>query len=485
MFISLFTILLFTIIAILLVIFCFFLQEKTKSTESHCKELAHQKAESTNFFSLFCKSLEIIDENDNPMNSTARYIADMVEAESVCIFELHDDYLRAEGICGAFPLVHNISQYSMTKPKYILELLHKEKFKLGEGIIGEAAAAREPMLITDAANEPGMSQFPDRNKVSSMMLVPMVEDAVLTGIICVVNNRHAGSFTIEQFSRLRSICPQVVISHKMYRSYNDSKERQRLSQEVEFARQLQASLLPEEFPDTYPFQIHAHTRSSKEVSGDFYDFIMIDENRLLVVIADACGKGIPACMLMAMTRSFIRSLVEHFTTVEELMMELNKNLYRDTDEERFVTLACCLLDRRNSLIEYARAGHTELITFVHGHIRKIYPEGTALGILPCEMSKYDSICLSFAEGMGLLLFTDGITEVINSQGEEFGVARLQDEFKKSLLNGDEPEDTINNILIAVDNFSTDPDTYIDDQTMVIIRHSTTPDIEEMEDSDQS
>jgi sigma-B regulation protein RsbU (phosphoserine phosphatase) len=339
------------------------------------------------------------------------------------------------------------------------------------------------MLITDTEHTSGMGQFKG-NKVTSMMLVPMIEDAVLIGIVCVVNNRHLGVFAPEQFSRLRSICPQVVISYKMYRSYKDSKEQQRLSQEVEFARQLQASLLPEEFPDTYPFHIHAHTRSSKEVSGDFYDFIMIDENRLLVVIADACGKGIPACMLMAMTRSFIRSLVEHFTTVEALMMELNKNLYRDTDEERFVTLACCLLDRRNSLIEYARAGHTELITFVHGHIRKIYPDGTALGIFPCEMSKYDSICLCFAEGMGLLLFTDGITEVINSKGEEFGVARLQEEFKKSLLNGDEPEATIDNILDAVDKFSADPDTFVDDQTMVIIKHSIAPDNDDFDDSEQ-
>jgi serine phosphatase RsbU (regulator of sigma subunit) len=143
-----------------------------------------------------------------------------------------------------------------------------------------------------------------------------------------------------------------------------------------------------------------------------------------------------------------------------------------------------LLDRRNSLIEYARAGHTELITFVHGHIRKIYPDGTALGIFPCEMSKYDSICLCFAEGMGLLLFTDGITEVINSKGEEFGVARLQEEFKKSLLNGDEPEATIDNILDAVDKFSADPDTFVDDQTMVIIKHSIAPDNDDFDDSEQ-
>ena len=80
-----------------------------------------------------------------------------------------------------------------------------------------------------------------------------------------------------------------------------------------------------------------------------------------------------------MTRSFIRAAVDHFTTLEDMLREVNRNLYRDTDDERFVTLGCCLLDKKHGLIEYARAGHTELIYFIRNHIRRLYPDGTGVG----------------------------------------------------------------------------------------------------------
>ncbi len=95
----------------------------------------------------------------------------------------------------------------------------------------------------------------------------------------------------------------------------------------------------------------------------------IDNNRLLIIIGDACGKGIPACMLTAMTRSFARSLADNFTTLSDFLKQVNNKLHRDTDADRFITLGCCLLDRSNSLIEFGRAGHTDLVTYVHDHIR--------------------------------------------------------------------------------------------------------------------
>ncbi len=463
-------IILFAVSFSIVIFYCFYLSNKNFGLRNRIKDVMHQKAEISNFLSLFSQSLKDIDEVDNSMNTTARYIADLIEAESICIFEVSEDTLRAVGISGAFPLIHNANQYVMTKPKYILDMLRRERFHIGEGIIGEVAAARESLILEDATGDPRLAEFAGSAKISTMMVVPMVRDAILTGVICAVNNRRIGPFTPEQFSRLRFISAQVILAQNLVKVYSSLSEQQRLNQELEFARQLQASLLPESFPPWDQFVVHAVTRSSKEVSGDFYDFVEIDENRLLIVVADACGKGIPACMLMAMTRSFIRSIAPRFSSVEDLLEELNTNLFRDTDEERFVTLACCLVDKKNDLIEYARAGHTELLTFVRGHIRKIYPDGSALGILPSELAKFDSICFECGQDMTLLLFTDGITEAINSEGEEFGLERLQEGFKASLLNGDSLEQTINKILTEVDDFAADPSNHIDDQTMVIIQH---------------
>jgi serine phosphatase RsbU (regulator of sigma subunit) len=445
----------------------FYLSNKNFRLRDRIKDVLHQKAEIGNFLGLFSHNLREIEKIENSMNTTARYIADLVEAESVCIYEVQNNYLQATGISGAYPLVMSSSDYLMTKPRYLLEALRHEKVVIGNGLIGRVGEIREPLLIEEASNDYRLQNYPNANIVDSIMVVPMVHDAQLTGVICAVNNRHGGAFSPEQFSRLRFISSQVILAQNLIAVYRDLSNQQRISQELEFARQLQASLLPSSFPVWDQFVVHAFTRSSKEVNGDFYDFIEIDKNRLLIVLGDACGKGVPACMLTAMTRSFIRSSVERFDSLENFLRKINRNLFRDTDEERFVTLACCLLDRRDSLIEYARAGHTELLTYTHKHIRKIYPSGSALGILPDELASFDSICLKFVENMSMLMFSDGITEILNADNEEFGLDRLQKVFKDSRDNNDSSEETLEKIVNATLEFGVEQ---IDDQTMILINH---------------
>ncbi|MDD5698080.1 MAG: SpoIIE family protein phosphatase [Victivallaceae bacterium] len=445
----------------------FYLSNKNFRLRERIKDVLHQKAEIGNFLGLFSNNLRAIEQIENSMNTTARYIADLIEAESVCIYEVQNNYLQATGVCGAYPLITSSSDYLMTKPRYLLEALRHEKITIGNGLIGRVGEIREPLLIEDAANDYRLQNYPNVNSVTTVMVVPMVHDAMLTGVICAVNNRHSGTFSPEQFSRLRFISSQVILAQNLIAVYRDLSRQQRIDQELEFARQLQASLLPNTFPAWDQFVLHAFTRSSKEVNGDFYDFVEIDENRLLIVIGDACGKGVPACMLTAMTRSFIRSSVAHFENLENFLREINKNLFRDTDEERFVTLACCLLDRRNSLLEYARAGHTELLTYTHHHIRRIYPNGSALGILPDELAVFDSICLQFSEDMSMLLFSDGITEALNSENEEYGLERLQHEFKLSRDKNDSPGKTLERIIKSNSEFAAEQ---IDDQTMILINH---------------
>ena len=445
----------------------FYLSSKNFRLRERIKDVLHQKAEIGNFLGLFSHNLREIEKIENSMNTTARYIADLIEAESVCIYEVQNDYLQATGVCGAYPLISSASDYMMTKPRYLLEALRHEKVVIGNGLIGRVGEIREPLMIEDTSNDYRLQNYPNANSVETVMVVPMVHDAMLTGVICAVNNRHSGPFSPEQFSRLRFISSQVILAQNLISIYRDLSNQQRISQELEFARQLQASLLPSSFPAWDQFVVHAFTRSSKEVNGDFYDFVEIDENRLLIVIGDACGKGVPACMLTAMTRSFIRSSVEHFENIESFLREVNRNLFRDTDEERFVTLACCLLDRRNSLLEYARAGHTELLTYTHKHIRKIYPGGSALGILPDELATFDSICLQFTKGMSMLLFSDGLTEALNANNEEYGLERLQNEFKNSQDAKEPPAKTLERIINSASEFAVEQ---IDDQTMILINH---------------
>ncbi|MDD2403144.1 MAG: SpoIIE family protein phosphatase [Victivallaceae bacterium] len=447
---------------------------------SKLRDLMHQKAEVTNFLNHFSRSLKSLEDIDDSMATTARYIADMIEAESICIYNCIDGKnLNAMCISGAYPLVHGGNAYIMTKPKYILDVLRRESIVVNEGLIGTIVGRHEPFILEDASGHPALEEFgTNAESVRSLIIVPLVRDAILTGAICAVNSRTGEAFTAEQYNRLRSISPQVILTQNVVKAYNNLSEQQRISQELKFARRLQASLIPRKFPDWGHFKIEAIMQPAKEVSGDFYDFVEIDEDRLLVVIGDACGKGVPACMLMAMTRSFIHSIVGHFTTVEDMMHELNRNLFRDSDEDLFVTMACCLIDKRNSLIEYCRAGHTEFISFVRDHLRIIDPEGTALGILPEEFARFDSICMEFEPGVSYLLFTDGITEALNVNNNEYGVEKLQNIFKEASKKHSDSQKVIDMILEDVAKFETDPENISDDQTLVLISSTASDSIDD-------
>lgn len=455
------------------VAYAVWLHRRTRLLRASLEDALRKKSEIGNFFALFSKNLETVEEIEDAMNAMARYLADLIGASSVCVFILEEDgLLRASGIAGVFPPLHKSPDYVLTKPRYILESLRREKIHPGDGIVGEVAQRMEPILIEDGTEDPRIVALDSSIAIETLMAVPMIQEGRLFGVICAVNNRlDAGSFSPEQFSTFRFMGNQIVLAYNIVTTYANLSRQQRLSQELDFARQLQASLLPSHFPDWSPFRVFAFARSAKEVSGDFYDFVEVDEDRLLVVIGDASGKGIPACMLMAMTRSFIRANVERFTTLNRLLRELNKNLFRDAGDGRFMTLALCLLNRREGTVEYARAGHTELLVHLPGHRqRRIFPDGAALGLMPDEVAgHFDLLSFSFLPGMSLLLFTDGITEALNKDGEEYGLDRLSRQFTKALDERGTAQEATERILHEVDAFS-GSESQADDQTMVIISH---------------
>ena len=178
-------------------------------------------------------------------------------------------------------------------------------------------------------------------------------------------------------------------------------------------------------------------------------------------------------MITSMTRSFIRANIDRFTSLMDLMLELNDNLHRDTGIGRYITLGCCILNRRDSTLEYVRGGHTELLVYVRQHIRAIYPDGAGIGLMPSEDVEFDTLCIEFSPEMSVLLFTDGINEAVSPRtGEYFGVPRLKEMYKASCIAREDPETFIRKTFKAVDEFAQTPDGdgQEDDQTIVLINH---------------
>lgn len=425
------------------------------------------RTEIANFLSRFSTGINCEDGVDGAMYSTARYVCEQIEATGVAIYGVNGKVLVPLGVYGNYPL----TKKAPGRKQRLLELLKEEEpIAAGSGFLGGVLESRQSELVPLAALDERFDIYHDSSKLGSVMATLMIRDGIPAGVICAVNNRMMAGrpFSEAQFSRFKSIANQVLMVHQLVQVYGEISRRERIDQELGFVRQFQLSLLPESNMTLGNFTISARTTSAKEVNGDFYDMIRIDDDRILVMVGDACGKGMPACMMAAMTRSFARSAASNFTTLSAFLREINSNLFRDSDIDRFITLGCCLLDRRGGLIEFGRAGHTDMIMHVHGHLRQLSPDGTALGMLPDEDADFDTICLALDSGTSLMLYSDGLNEALNHEKVEFGTERLTNVFSVACHHHESASAIIDEVLGAVHDFEYEQN---DDQTMILIRYN--------------
>ncbi len=219
---------------------------------------------------------------------------------------------------------------------------------------------------------------------------------------------------------------QVAIALERARLYDLAEtQRIRLEQELEMARAVQKSLLPTQPPSIPGFTLVADWRSAREVAGDFYDFFSLPDGRWGIVLADVSGKGAPAALYMAMTRSLIRSEAGRHTDPSAVLTEVNRRLLAESSNEMFVTVFYAVLDPVLRSLTYASAGHDPpFLRRASGEVECLALGGLLMGLFE-EFTLSDE-SLSLENGDTLVSYTDGLTDTVNHQDEDYGHARLVD-----------------------------------------------------------
>lgn len=250
---------------------------------------------------------------------------------------------------------------------------------------------------------------------------------------------------------------------------NTTAAKERIEGELRVARDIQSSMLPRTFPpfpDRKEFDLFATLETAKEVGGDFYDFFLIDQDRLCFCIGDVAGKGVPASLFMAVTRTLIRAKTTRELTPAEILSGVNTDLCAQNESCMFVTLFCGILDFKTGELAYANGGHNPPLVR-RGKGPYAYLEGktgTALGVM--QNVPLTDCRLTLEPGDSLVLYTDGVTEALDENGEEYGEERLARQ-----VNGAaelEPIALINKTLESVKSFAgTAPQA--DDITLVGLR----------------
>ncbi len=201
------------------------------------------------------------------------------------------------------------------------------------------------------------------------------------------------------------------------------RERERVEQELQVARSIQQASLPEEVPELEGWQISPFYQPAREVGGDFYDFLELDDGRLGLVVGDATGKGVPAALVMANARSMLRAIAQVSESPGKVLARINDALFTDIPPNMFVTCFYAILDLNSGSLTYANAGHD--LPYLHrsGTAEELRARGMPLGLMPGM--GYEEKEITLQAGESALFYSDGLVEAHDPKGEMFGFPRLR------------------------------------------------------------
>jgi len=299
--------------------------------------------------------------------------------------------------------------------------------KLGEGFIGYVAQTGKPLISPDVSQDP--RYFAARTQTKSEMVAPIISNDEVIGVFDLESDK-LDAYNQDDLSVLQLLASQVAIIIEKVELHDQLIEKKRLQAQLEIARQVQLELLPPSDPKVAGFDISAYIFPTEEVSGDYYDWVKMSEDQIGIVVADAVGKGIPAALLMSFLRASLRSGVQIGYAPHIALSKVGNLLWDSVEDNQFVTAIYGILDATNKTFVYSNAGHNPpLLIKPNGEYRFVEYGDLPLGMF--QNTHYHQHFIKFDNNQLLVLYTDGITESANENGEEYG----QERFAKRVLEG--------------------------------------------------
>jgi phosphoserine phosphatase RsbU/P len=289
------------------------------------------------------------------------------------------------------------------------------------------ALAGEVVVVEDLATDPRVQIIKDLTRehlVSTIHAGMVFQDRPIGIVRAYANTRRV--FNASDMRLVQSIAQQLAVAVEQARLLDVQREEQRIQRQLKLAASVQRRMLPEERPDVEPFDIAAAWTPSVELSGDFYDFVLGDD-QLGLVVGDVVGKGVPAALLMSAVRASLRAHADEGYEVQHVLDRVNRDLCRDTRPEEFATIWYAKADPKTLTLAFACAGHDPPI------LAKPQPDGRTLisqitgggliaGVDPAH--RYEALSLALKPGEVLVMYTDGVTDALDFDGNRFGRPRL-------------------------------------------------------------
>jgi serine phosphatase RsbU (regulator of sigma subunit) len=364
-------------------------------------------------------------------------------------------------------------------PDEAVELLMGEDFEMGEFSLLDAVCDNGRMVVglldptipgdwLDPAQaltaEETLYAFQTHDRL--LIGLPLMIKGDIFGVMLVLETSEARRFRQKRVEIIVSIAQQVALSIQNDHLQTEMVARERLEREVEVARQIQRTLLPDHLPEIPGWDLAASWKTARQVGGDFYDVFDLPDGRLGLFIADVSDKGIPAALFMALTRTLVRAVVYEKASPAEALHHVNELMLPDNQQAMFVTAVYGVLSLDSGEFRYANAGHNPplLTCRTDGTVEALHRTGPALGVI--EEYSIQERTIQLEPGNCLLLYTDGLTEAFSAQDELYGEERLRQLIESASV------ETIKELLDKVEASVTgfiDPLPLADDMTMLAVR----------------
>ncbi|RMD93087.1 MAG: GAF domain-containing protein, partial [Calditrichaeota bacterium] len=324
---------------------------------------------------------------------------------------------------------------------------------------------KRPALIGDILARLGdENERRNLRRMRSYLLVPLLHRDNLLGLLVLGRKINYAAFSYEEMNLLQRLADQLAISLENIQLYQEKLEMQRIEEEIGVAQEIQRTLLPREWPQSPDFEICAMNIPSKEVGGDFYDFVRFGEDRLGIAIGDVSGKGIPGAILMSNLQAAFRAYAFRYPSPKRVVSQVNDHLALTTSPEKYVTFFYGVLEAKKRRFTFTNAGHNYPLLCREGCIMPIEEGDLIVGVRPGV--EYRQRSLKLKPGDLILFYTDGLTEAFDKNEAFFGEERLVEMLKKHYTA---PVEVLQkSIYHEVVNFCNNTSLH-DDFTLVILR----------------
>lgn len=307
------------------------------------------------------------------------------------------------------------------------------------------------------------------------LVVPLISQGELIGLLNLGPRLSEQDYSTDDRKLLNDLAtqasPAVRVAQLVRQQQAEARERERIEQELRVARIIQQTLLPKELPAIEGWNVSAYYQPARAVGGDFYDFLQFPDGRLGLFVGDVTDKGVPAALVMATTRSILRSAAERYISPGKVLEKANDLLCPDIPDNMFVTCLYALLDPQGGKMQFANAGHNLPCRRRQDGVDELRATGMPLGLM--TSMQYEEKVVSLNHGETILFYSDGLTEAHNPQHEMFGFPRLQS------LVGEctESAGLIDHLLNALKNFTGIDWEQEDDVTFVTLEYEKTEPLE--------